>query len=163
LFIESASLTDSAMSGRDYGLLESHGIGRDRVELIGHTATQAEHLNLYKRLDIALDTFPYNGATTTCEALWMGVPVLTLAGVRNAGRMGVSLLNAVGMQDWIAESPEQYVAIAAKMAADLPRLASLRADLREHMAVSPLCDGKSFAAKVEAAYRAMWRKYCAST
>lgn len=163
LFIKSSALTDGATSERYYGLFEAQGIGRDRVELIGHTATQTEHLDLYKRLDIALDTFPYNGATTTCEALWMGVPVLTLAGVRNASRMGVSLLNAVGMQDWIAETPEQYVTIATKMAADLPHLASLRAGLRERMAVSPLCDGKSFATKVEAAYRAMWRKYCAST
>lgn len=162
LFIKSSALTDRATSERYYGLFESQGIGRDRIELIGHTATQAEHLNLYKRVDIALDTFPYNGATTTCEALWMGVPVVVLAGVRNAGRMGVSLLNAVGMRDWIADTPEQYVATAAKMAADLPRLVSLRASLREHMAVSSLCDGKSFAAKVEVAYREMWRKYCVS-
>jgi len=162
LFVKSAPLTDRATTERYYGLFESQGIGRDRVELIGHTATQAEHLDLYKRLDIALDTFPYNGTTTTCEALWMGVPVVTLAGVRHSGRVGVSLLNAVGMQDWIAETPEQYVAIAAKMVADLPHLAGLRAGLRASMAVSPLCDGKSFATKVEAAYREMWRKYCTS-
>lgn len=162
LFIKSPPLTDSATAERYYGLFESHGIGRDRVELIGHTATQAAHLGLYQRMDIALDTFSYNGTTTTCEALWMGVPVITLAGERHAGRVGVSLLNAVGMQGWIAETPEQYVATAAKMAADLRGLAELRAGLRERMAVSPLCDGKSFAVKVEAAYREMWRKYCAS-
>lgn len=162
LLIKSAPLTDSATTERYYDFFESQGIGRDRVELIGHTATQVEHLNLYKRLDIALDTFPYNGTTTTCEALWMGVPVVTLTGERHSGRVGVSLLNAVDMPDWIAETSEQYVSIAAKMAADLPRLAKLRAGLREHMAVSRLCDGKSFAVKIEAAYREMWRKYCAS-
>lgn len=162
LLVKSAPLTDCATTERYYGLFESQGIGRDRVELIGHTATQAEHLDLYKRLDIALDTFPYNGTTTTCEALWMGVPVVTLTGLRHSGRVGVSLLNAVEMQDWIAETPEQYVATAAKLAADLPRLTRLRAGLREHMAISPLCDGKAFAAKVEVVYREMWRKYCAS-
>jgi protein O-GlcNAc transferase len=162
LFIKSPPLTDNAATQRYYDLFEAQGIGRDRVELIGRTATQAEHLDLYKRLDIALDTFPYNGTTTTCEALWMGVPVVTLAGVRHSGRVGVSLLNAAGLEDWIAETPEQYVAIAARMAADIPHLAELRAGLRERTAASPLCEGKPFALKVEAAYREMWRKYCVS-
>ncbi len=160
LFIKSPPLTDKAATQHYYDLFEAEGIGRDRVELIGRTATQAEHLDLYKRLDIALDTFPYNGTTTTCEAMWMGVPVVTLAGVRHSGRVGVSLLSAVGLEDWIAETPEQYVAIASRMAVDIPRLAELRAGLRECIAASPLCAAKPFAAKVESAYREMWRKYC---
>lgn len=161
LLIKSSALTDNATVERYFGLFESRGIGRDRVELIGHAATQTEHLDIYKRLDIALDTFPYNGATTTCEALWMGVPVLTLAGVRNSGRMGVSLLNAVGMRDWIADTQAAYVSLAANMAGDLPKLAKLRAVLRERMSASSLCDGESFARKVEGAYRQMWRTWCA--
>lgn len=162
LFIKSPPLTDPVTAERYFGLFESHGIGRDRVELIGHTATQAAHLELYKRMDIALDPFPYNGTTTTCEALWMGVPVITLAGERHAGRVGVSLLNALGHPEWIAQTPEQYLAIATKLALDVQGLANARRDLREHMAASPLCDGKSFAVKVDAAYREMWRKWCAS-
>jgi predicted O-linked N-acetylglucosamine transferase (SPINDLY family) len=159
LFIKSLPLFDDATRERYYGLLEAQGIGRDRVELTGHAATQAEHLNLYRRLDIALDTFPYNGTTTTCEALWMGVPVVTLAGERHSGRVGVSLLNAVGHPEWIAENLEQYIALAAGLAADLPRLTTQRADLRQHMAESSLCDGPSFARKMEAAYREMWRTW----
>lgn len=160
LLLKSAPLTDNATTERYYDLFESQGIGRERVALIGHTATQVEHLEYYGRVDIALDTFPYNGTTTTCEALWMGVPVITLAGERHSGRVGVSLLNAVGLQEWIAESVEHYVAISAHMAADLSRLASLRAGLRASVAVSSLCDGKAFAVKIEAAYREMWRTWC---
>ncbi|OGI48464.1 MAG: hypothetical protein A2W42_01110 [Candidatus Muproteobacteria bacterium RIFCSPHIGHO2_01_60_12] len=159
LFIKSLPLFDEATRERYYGLFDARGIGRDRVELTGHAATQTEHLDLYRRLDIALDTFPYNGTTTTCEALWMGVPVVTLAGERHSGRVGVSLLNAVGHPEWIAESPEQYIALAERLAADLPKLAALRAGLRAHLAASPLCDRKAFAAKVEAAYREMWRTW----
>lgn len=160
LLIKNKSLTDAATAERYYGSFAVHGIGRERVELTGFTATQAEHMELYRRVDIALDTFPYSGATTTCEALWMGVPVVTLAGVRHSGRVGVSLLNAVGLNDWIAGTPEHYVAIAVQMAADIPRLADLRAGLRQRMAASPLCDGKAFTRKVEAAYRQMWLAWC---
>lgn len=161
LFIKSLSLTDDATRERYYGLFAAQGIGHDRLDLVGRTTTQAEHLDLYKRMDIALDTFPYNGTTTTCEALWMGVPVVTLEGIRHSGKVGVSLLNAVGMEDWIAETPQQYVAIAAEMAGDTRRLAELRAGLRARIATSPLCDGKTFARKVEVAYREMWRAWCA--
>jgi protein O-GlcNAc transferase len=161
LLIKSLPLADIAATERYHGLFEAQGIGRDRVELTGHAATQAVHLDLYRRIDIALDTFPYNGATTTCEALWMGVPVITLAGERHSGRVGVSLLTAAGMQDWIAQTPEQYVALATGLAADMPKLTTLRASLRQRVADSPLCDGKSFARKVEAAYREIWRTWCA--
>ncbi|MBI3570209.1 MAG: tetratricopeptide repeat protein [Gammaproteobacteria bacterium] len=161
LLIKNKSLTDTATVERYYGLFAARGIGRDRVELTGFTATQAAHLDVYRRIDIALDTFPYNGTTTTCEALWMGVPVVTLAGVRHSGRVGVSLLNAVGLQDWIAGTPEDYIAIATRMAEDIPHLAKLRAGLRQQMAVSLLCYGKGFAAKVETVYREIWRRYCA--
>ncbi len=160
LLIKNKSLTDEATAKRYYDSFAARGIGRERVELTGFTETQVAHLDVYRRIDIALDTFPYNGTTTTCEALWMGVPVVTLAGVRHSGRVGVSLLNAVGLQGWIAETPEHYIAIATGMAADIPRLASLRAGLRQRMAASPLCNGPAFARKVETAYRRMWRTLC---
>jgi predicted O-linked N-acetylglucosamine transferase (SPINDLY family) len=162
LFIKNHSLTDPATCERYYGLFKARGVLPTRVALMGSTPSQQEHLALYSRVDIALDTFPYNGTTTTCEALWMGVPVVTLAGERHSGRVGVSLLNAVGHPEWIAESPEHYIALAAKLATDLPKLAALRAGLRAYMAASPLCNRKAFAAKVEAAYREMWHRHCAS-
>ena len=119
-----------------------------------------DHLNLYNRIDIGLDTFPYNGTTTTCEALWMGVPVVTLEGDRHAGRVGVSLLNQVGLTELIAKTPEEYVQIAVDLAKDTYKLANLRASLRPRMAASPLCDGKGFTRTLEQAYREMWRKWC---
>src|SRR3990167_5743644 len=101
LFIKNLSFTDLTTRERYYGLFEKNGAPRERVELMGQTPTHVEHLALYSRLDIALDTFPYNGTTTTCEAMWMGVPVITLAGSTHAGRVGVSLLNNSGFKEWI--------------------------------------------------------------
>ena len=135
----------------------AHGVGAERVELVGWTATHAEHMALYAGIDVVLDTFPYAGATTTCEALWMGVPVVTLAGRTHVARVGVSLLNAVGLDELVADTPEQYVAIAVALANDHDGLGALCAGLRDRMAASPLCDGARLAGEVEDAYRGMWR------
>jgi predicted O-linked N-acetylglucosamine transferase (SPINDLY family) len=140
---------------------DAHGIGRERVDLVPNVPGMANHLAYYHRLDLALDTFPYNGTTTTCEALWMGVPVITLAGRTHAGRVGVSLLTRVGLPELIAENEDDYVQRAVTLARDPERLAALRAGLRPRMTQSPLCDGPSFARHVEAAYREMWRGWCA--
>ena len=118
------------------------------------------HLAVYDRVDIALDPFPYNGTTTTCEALWMGVPVVTLRGDRHAGRVGASLLSQIGLTDLIADSVEEYVEIAVALAGDPGRLADLRRSLRPRLAASPLCDGRAFARKIEAAFRQMWQMWC---
>ena len=118
------------------------------------------HLAHYGEIDIALDPFPYNGTTTTCEALWMGVPVITLQGDRHCGRVGASLLAAVGLDNLIARDVGEYVDIAVRLAGDRSQLEQLRGSLRATMAGSPLCDGPSFAREVEAAYRAMWRTWC---
>ena len=158
LLMKNPSLTDEPTRERYYAAFEAQGLGRDRVELIGHTPSQAEHLALYGRVDIALDTFPYNGTTTTCEALWMGVPVVTLAGSRHAGRVGLSLLDALGRPKWAAGDAEDYVRIAAELAADLERLAGIRASLRQDMAASPLCDAASFARRMESAFQEMHRR-----
>jgi len=111
-------------------------------------------------VDIALDTFPYHGTTTTCEALWTGVPVVTLAGQAHASRVGVSLLTNVGLPELVAYSGDEYVKIASELAADLPRLALLRATLRGKMERSMLMDAPHFARQIETAYRDMWRAWC---
>ena len=123
----------------------------------------SDHLGLYSRIDIALDTFPYNGTTTTCEALWMGLPVITLAGSRHAGRVGVSLLSQVGMDEFIADDKRAYVEVAARLAGDREKLRRLRVDLRKRLAGSALCNSVAFVQNVENAYRNMWLAWCGQT
>ena len=113
---------------------------------------------MYGRVDIGLDPFPYNGTTTTCEALWMGVPVLTLTGNRHASRVGASLLHALDLHGLIAESQTEYVDKAAALAGDLTRLNDLRSGLRERMRRSPLCDAEGFAATIENVYERLWER-----
>jgi len=129
------------------------------VELVGFLS-RWEHLRLYQRIDIGLDPFPYNGTTTTCDALWMGAPVLTLTGKMPASRTGLSLLSSVALGELAASSEEGYAQVAAELAGDLPRLAELRATLRARMQASPLMDAPRFARNVEAAYRGMWLEWC---
>jgi predicted O-linked N-acetylglucosamine transferase (SPINDLY family) len=113
-------------------------------------------------VDIVLDTFPYNGHTTSLDALWMGVPVVSLAGNAPVSRAGLSQLSNLGLPELVARSESEYVTIAERLAADLPRLAELRATLRPRMQASPLMDASRFARNVEAAYRSMWERWCAS-
>lgn len=134
----------------------SAGLSPDRVELLPHTPTITEHLATYARIDVALDTFPYHGTTTTCEALWMGVPVVTLAGDRHASRVGISLLQATRHPEWIADGWDAYIACAAQLAQDLPRRAGLRQTLREDLRSSALLDHETQAARFGDALRAMW-------
>ncbi|MFN2309807.1 MAG: tetratricopeptide repeat protein [Gammaproteobacteria bacterium] len=162
LLVKNPSLSDPAVRELLLDMIRSQGIEVERIELLGHTKNQREHLALYQRVDIALDTFPYNGTTTTCEALWMGVPVVGLAGERHAGRVGVSLMHAIGRGQWVAESIEAYTDIAVSLSADLAALERERQDLRTRMEQSPLCDGKAFAKKIEAVYRQCWIDWCAS-
>ena len=143
--------------------LGSRGIVAERIELVPMLADTAAHLGLYNRIDIALDPFPYNGTTTTCEASWMGVPVITLRGDRHAGRVGASLLTQLGLTELIAGSVEEYVEIAAALAVDQARLGELRRSLRPRLATSSLCDAAAFARKIESAYRAIWQRWCASS
>jgi protein O-GlcNAc transferase len=137
-----------------------HGIAPGRVELLG-AVPFAEYLALHGSVDVMLDTFPYAGGTTTCHALWMGVPVISLPGPTATSRGGASLLAAVGLEEFIAQNAEHYIAIASRLAADLPRLAAVRAGLRQRMSSSPLCDALRFTRSLEAAYRSMWRTWCA--
>jgi protein O-GlcNAc transferase len=135
------------------------GISADRVEFTG-SVPRLSYLERYHDLDVCLDPFPYNGHTSTLDALWMGVPVITLAGRTGVGRGGVSILSNVGLPELIAHTPDQYVTIAAELADDRSRLARLRAELRRRMQSSPLVDGPRYAADVEGAFRAMWKHWC---
>ena len=162
LILKSKALSDEGMCERYYGLFAAQGIDRDRLDFMGRLASLEEHLAIYGQVDIGLDPFPYNGTTTTCEALWMGVPVITLAGHAHAGRVGVSLMSQLGLDDYIAEDMGDYVARAVRLASDLDALAELRAGLRTRMQGSALCDGPGFTRKLEEAYRGMWRTWCAS-
>lgn len=162
LLLKCPALTDAHTREHITHDMQTLGIGAERLDLLGHTKTRSEHLALYARVDIALDTFPYNGTTTTCEALWMGVPVLSLAGKRHAGRVGASLLNAIGHPEWIATTPEAYIATAAGLATDLSRLQAARAGLRQQLLTSLLCDAERLSYGIESAYRDMWRHWCES-
>ena len=136
--------------------LEQEGIAAPRVEFADRQP-RLEYLKLYHRIDMALDPLPYNGHTTSLDAFWMGVPTLTLVGKTVVGRAGWSQLCNLGLQELAAETPEQYVALAARLAGDLSRLQELRGTLRQRMLRSPLMDGKRFARHVEQAYRQMWQ------
>ncbi|OGA55760.1 MAG: hypothetical protein A3G81_19560 [Betaproteobacteria bacterium RIFCSPLOWO2_12_FULL_65_14] len=138
--------------------LVRNGIDPARLDLRGWETTTKGHLASYDAIDIALDSFPYNGATTTCEALWMGVPVVTVAGDRHAGRMGSSLLHAVGLGDLVAHDVDEYVDKCVALAADLPRLAELRSGLRERMRRSPAMDEKGFTRALERSYTEAWER-----
>jgi predicted O-linked N-acetylglucosamine transferase (SPINDLY family) len=141
-------------------LLARQGVARERLTFVDFLPA-AQYFQVYQQIDVALDPFPYGGGTTTCDALWMGVPVVSLAGPTAVGRGGLSILSNVGLPELVARDQEQYVEIAARLAADLPRLTDLRRTLRDRMQSSPLMDAPRFARHVEAAYREMWRRWCA--
>lgn len=150
LLIKARSLDDAGTRERLVAALASRGIA-DRTELLAHTKTLAEHLATYARVDIALDTWPYNGTTTTCEALWMGVPVITRTGTTHASRVGASLLTALNLTDLIAPDADAFVHTASSLALDAPHRTTLLATLRDCMKVSPLCDAPAFATRFWAA------------
>jgi protein O-GlcNAc transferase len=131
-----------------------------RVELL-ERCPRAQYFGYFHRVDIALDPFPFNGHTTTCDAVWMGVPVVMLAGDTYASRFGGSVLRHVGLEELITTSPQQYVETAVKLATDRPRLSRWRAELRARMSGSIITDSTLFTRRLESAYRQMWRDWCA--
>ena len=143
-------------------MFQVEAVDQGRLRFVGDLPT-ADYYAQYGNIDIALDPFPYGGGTTTCDALWMGVPVVTLTGKTAVSRAGLSLLSNVGLQELVASSKKQYVHIAAELAGDLLRLATIRSTLRERMRCSPLMDAAGFVRGVEHAYRAMWTTWCAKS
>ncbi len=138
---------------------ERLGVSRDRLELLGWRRPQ-DHLDMYNRIDIALDTYPYNGTTTTCEALWMGVPTVTLVGQHHASRVGLSLLTRAGLGMFVAQGSDEYVDKAVSFAGQWRALDARRRSLRATLLDSGLCDARRIGQGLTQAYRAMWRKYC---
>ncbi|WKZ12433.1 MAG: tetratricopeptide repeat protein [Gammaproteobacteria bacterium] len=160
LLLKSQGLTDPPTRVRLVRAFRELGVDTDRVELLGVMPAREAHLGLYARVDIALDPFPYNGTTTTCEALWMGVPVITLCGNRHAGRVGASLLGQVGLAELVAADEAAYVGLAETLATDRQRLAVLRGTLRPRLQGSALMDLPGFTTALEQAYREMWTQWC---
>jgi predicted O-linked N-acetylglucosamine transferase (SPINDLY family) len=150
------------MQDRLINAFVAKGIDQKRLDFVGEWSGP-NHLGCYADIDITLDVLPWSGHTTACEAMWMGVPIVTLYGNRHAGRMVSSVLVALGLQEWIAQSPGEFVAIATRLASDVPRLAAIRDQLRGHLQRSQLCDGVGLARAVEDAYRQMWRKWAESS
>jgi predicted O-linked N-acetylglucosamine transferase (SPINDLY family) len=140
-------------------LMAAHGVMENRLDLV-KPCPWSEYTQLFEKIDIALDSFPCNGMTTTCHSLWMGLPVITHTGSRIVSRASSSLLHAVGLPELVARSEEEYVKIAASLAGDLPRLSELRRTFRGRMRASVLMDAPRFARNIEAAFRSMWRQWC---
>lgn len=162
LLLKSHQMVDRSIKERVLARFEAQGIGPERIELLPRMKTLSEHLDSYRRVDVALDTFPYHGTTTTCEALAMGVPVVTLAGRRHAARVGCSLLESVGLGDCVAQTREQFVAAAKALSEDLGRRSELRSGLRQRLLDSPLGDADRFARNFELAIEGMWARFLES-
>jgi protein O-GlcNAc transferase len=150
---------DPWVKGHFQERFERLGIGPNRIEICGWRPL-ADHLSLYNQVDVALDTYPFNGCVTTLEGLWMGVPILTLTGPQFLSRAGWTILHRLGMEGLVAANPHDYVAKAVALAGNGDALSRIRASLRPRMRNSPLCDAHRFAREVEAAYRRMWHRWC---
>jgi protein O-GlcNAc transferase len=161
LLIKTKPLADLDTRERYLRLFAEQGIAEDRLELHGWLPDKKDHLELYHRIDIGLDSFPYNGTTTTCEALWMGVPVATLCGDRHAARVGASIMHHVELEELVAHTEDEYIAMAVTLAHDRQRLTALRCSQRQKVQQSQLMDRELFTATLENAYRRMWREWCA--
>lgn len=160
LLLRSRRLGNPDVRERVMARLTGGGVDASRIELAGYFDQRLDALAEYRRVDIALDTFPYCGATTSAEALWMGVPVLTLRGDKFISRIGASLNRNLGLDDWVADSADDYVARAIHLSRDRSRLALLRRTLRDRGAASPLGNPTWFANQFSAALRAMWQQWC---
>ncbi|MCE5339719.1 MAG: hypothetical protein LLF92_01150 [Planctomycetaceae bacterium] len=142
-----------------FEIFEKLGVQKNRIEIHGHKSP-AEHLELYNRIDIGLDTFPYNGTTTTCEALWMGVPVISLVGDCHSSRVSLSLFSRLDMTFFAAQKHDEYVNKACALAAKQESLSKIRQTMRQRMSASILCDRKKFTQVLELAYRKIWQIWC---
>ncbi|HEX8521723.1 MAG TPA: tetratricopeptide repeat protein [Tepidisphaeraceae bacterium] len=162
MFIKARGLAEPEMRQHLLDWFAGEGIEPGRLTIVGHDQTGEEHLARYGQVDVILDTFPFQGTTMTCEALWMGVPVLSRVGETHASRVGLSLLTAVGLGHLAADSDGSYLSAARQLSSNLAQLAQLRRELRSRMRNSALCDGQRLAREVEAAFRRVWQTWCQS-
>jgi protein O-GlcNAc transferase len=160
LILKYRGLNGDYLQKRVVDFFASCNVPADRLELLGSDGSQFDHLARYNDIDIALDTFPYNGTTTTCDAIWMSVPVITLAGQTHVGRVGVSQMNNLGLSELIAISQEDYVLKAEKLAKNTDYLRKLRSGMRARMSASPLMNAERLTRNIEQAYRNMWLGWC---
>lgn len=159
LFLKNKALGNERIRAEVEAQFAALGIERTRLRLEG-VSSHGQYMRAYNEVDMALDPFPFPGGITSIEGLWMGVPVLTLKGQRFIGHQGETILHSAGLADWIADDEAEYVARALQRLADLPALARLRAELREQVRASSLCNAERFARNLEAAWRGMWRVWC---
>ncbi len=158
LILDNRPFQESAFRDLFVARFAAHGIDPARLDLV-YSAPQSRAWAAYGSVDIALDPFPHNAGTTTIESLWQGVPVVSLAGRPTVGRFGASILHAVGLDDWVTDNADAYVARAVAAATDLASLAHMRSDLRQRVAMSPLCDAGGLARAIEATYRMLWDEW----
>jgi predicted O-linked N-acetylglucosamine transferase (SPINDLY family) len=159
MLFKARALESKDVQQRVIDIFARHEVAHDRLDLRGWVRYDQRHA-IVASADIALDSFPYHGTTTTCETLWLGVPWITLAGRTHVSRVSASILTVIGCTELIADSADDYTRKAINLATDLPRLNAYRTTLREKMQRSPLLDRKSFVSKLEIAYRGAWRKWC---
>jgi predicted O-linked N-acetylglucosamine transferase (SPINDLY family) len=161
LLLKARGLEDPQQQQEWRARFARYGVAAERLRLMGRDEIELDHLHRYRDVDITLDTYPYNGVTTTCESLWMGVPVISMAGSAVASRMGLSILSAIGERRCIARDADEYVSKAVALAADPIRLNELRQGLRARLEASPLMDAPALTCSIEGAYRDAWRAWCA--
>ena len=160
LLLKSHGLEDIATRTHLARLFTAAGVAEDRLDMRG-ASPYGEYLKTYGEIDIALDPFPHTGGTTTFETLWMGVPVVTLAGGTMVARSSTEILSALGLGDLIAATADAYVDLAVALAGEPARLASYRKNMRDQMKASTICRPDAFTRDLESAYRDMWRRWCA--
>lgn len=161
LRLQNRALSQKGYQDQLLSRLEQIGIRADQVQLCAPTA-HAAYLQAHAEVDIILDSFPFNGGTTTCDALWMGVPTLTLQGNTMASRQGQAILSSSGLADWVADTPDAFVALASRKAADLPALSALRAQMRDRLVQTPMFDAQSFASDWLSTVQGIWATHCAA-
>jgi len=159
LILKSSQFADKDTKGRCIKSFKKLGVSKERLNLVPILPNPADHLSYYGEVDIALDPFPYNGTTTTFEALWMGVPTITLSGNTHVSRVGESILNRIGLESFVSHSTEEYIKLAKEKAASLEELKHHRKTLRERMLKSDICNQQEFAEQIEASYQYMWENY----
>jgi predicted O-linked N-acetylglucosamine transferase (SPINDLY family) len=162
LLLKNNNFTDQSVRDSVLDMFTKHNIDPDRIELLPPCRSIAAHLDMYNRVDIALDTFPYNGTTTTCEALWMGVPVIALRGTSHASRVGLSILHEIGLEEFAASNVQDYIKIASDLANNKQRIKSLRRTLRNRLSDSMLGRHTEFTRNLESAYETAWQTYIAT-